>query len=108
LVERLKSSDYIDEAYAIFRDRFISSNDHSDGATIIDGVPVELNGNALSRIRYLTPYNFIIAPKNSPINNGRYDIESEEILNKILKGELTLDDYIDFFMKLPKNNIHQI
>ena len=32
--------------------------EYDDGATVIDGKVVDLNGKAKLRIRYITPYNF--------------------------------------------------
>ena len=102
------TQDYIDEwgyfweEFAKYNDKFITLAEYDDGATIIDGLPVELNGKAEIRVRYLTPYNFIIAPHNSPINNPKFDQERKFILNEMLQGKCDIDKFVKAFMKLPK------
>lgn len=39
------------------------------------------------RIRYLSEYNFIISAKQSPFNSQKFDRESYDYFNAILKGE---------------------
>lgn len=93
---------YAREEFAVFDGHLINRAEYDDGAAIIDGVPVPTNGNASLRIRYITPYNFLIAPLNSPINNAKFDSTRDEILTKILREEASLDDFVEVFMHLPK------
>jgi len=44
------------------------------------------------RVRHLTPYNFLIAAKQSPFNSEKFMDQSEDIFDGILKGNNTLDD----------------
>jgi len=81
--EAVKHSGYANEEFAVYKNRFITRAEYDDGATIIDGLPVDLNGEAELRVRYLTPYNFVIAPHNSPINNVKFDSTLERLLNGI-------------------------
>ncbi|TXI37989.1 MAG: TIR domain-containing protein [Nitrosomonas sp.] len=97
---------YAHEEFAIFNDKFITRNDYDDNATIINDLPVNLDGKAEIRIRYLTPYNFIIAPHKSPINNPDFDLERELILNEMLQGKCDIDKFVNAFMKLPKNSTY--
>ena len=95
---------YAKEEFAIYKDKFISRAEYDDGAAIIDGTPVDLNGEAELRVRYLTPYNFIIAPHNSPINNTEFDKVRDSILNELLQERCHIDYFIEEFMKLPKRS----
>lgn len=90
------------EEFAVFEGHLINRAEYDDGAAIIDGTPTPTDGKASLRIRYITPYNFIIAPINSPINNAQFDGIRDGILTQILKDEATLDDFVEAFMKLPK------
>ncbi|KIO48295.1 toll/interleukin-1 receptor domain-containing protein [Nitrosospira sp. NpAV] len=98
----VKDRGYSREEYGLFEGRTISRAEYDDDATVIDGKPVDLHGKADLRVRYLTPYNFIIAAHNSPINNGGYDNRRDEVLNNVLMGKLPLEQLVDEIHKLPK------
>lgn len=88
------------EEYGLIKNRFgwttpIRREDYDDGATVIRGEVRNAMGADL-RIRYLTTYNFIVAAKGSPYNSRRFDQESKEYLNGILKGELQPDAFFEF------------
>lgn len=93
---------YAREEFALFNDRLISRAEYDDSAAIIDGIPTDLDGSEKLRVRYLTPYNFIIAPHNSPINHGPFDQRRDELLTGILNSENTLEEFTEEFMRLPK------
>ncbi len=93
---------YSREEFAVYEKHNITRAEYDDNSAVIDGKPVYLNGKAELRIRYLTPYNFIIAPHNSPINNSSYDQRRNEVLNGILKGEMKLEELVDEVLRLPK------
>jgi len=57
---------------------------YDDGAAMIDGKLTDLRGKSELRIRYTTPYNFVIAANGSPINNPRFDDTLVELLNEAL------------------------
>ncbi len=95
---------YAWEEYGDFNGLPILRSHYDDGATIIDGEPVDLEGKANLRVRYITPYNFIIAAQNSPINNSKFDSVRQKIMNQILTEETSLEDFNTEFMKLPKCN----
>lgn len=80
----------------------ITRSEYDDGAAIVDGVPVDVIGRVELRSRYLSPYNFIIAPHNSPINQTKFDEKLTEDLNKILKGENVFDEMCDDILSLRK------
>jgi hypothetical protein len=95
---------YSREEYGLFEGKPISRAEYDDGAAVIDGKPVDLHGKAELRVRYLTPYNFIIAAQNAPINNGGYDKRRNEVLNEVLTGKLALEHLVDELHKLPKRS----
>jgi hypothetical protein len=56
------------------------------------------------RARYTSPYNFLIAPLMSPINNTDFDYALESYLNRLLQGEEVLEDMCAAISRLPKRN----
>lgn len=85
---------YSFEEYALFGKKPITREHYDDGATIIKDKVVETFGSKL-RIRYLSDYNFIIAAKQSPFNSQKFDRESYNYFNAILKGEKTAESFIE-------------
>ena len=67
---------------------------------MIDGKVVDLKGEAKLRIRYITPYNFIICAQFNPINNNNYDDMIVTLLNGILKGQNSVDEIAKFVSKM--------
>jgi hypothetical protein len=98
----VEETGYASEGFGLFRGRPIRYEELEDGATVIDGVPVRLNGEGQFRERFLTPYNLIIAPAGSPIGNSKFDQSRREIMKMILQGKASLDDFTDAVLKLPK------
>jgi hypothetical protein len=93
---------YCWEEYGLLdKTRFIKREEYDDGATVIDGVPVDNEGRAELRVRYVTPYNFIIAAHGSPINNQDFDQHLEQILDEMLHGADRLPHLMDAVMRLP-------
>ena len=99
--ERMKLFGYLYEEYGLFRDRPITRAEYDDGAAIIDGKPVKTSGAEL-RSRYLSPYNFVIASHESPINSNEFDGRLEELLNGILGGTFTVQTLANEVQKLPR------
>ncbi|QOQ80405.1 MULTISPECIES: toll/interleukin-1 receptor domain-containing protein [Comamonas] len=102
--ERVERWGYIREEYAIFNDQIINRAEYDDGAAVINGSVVKLNGKAVLRDRYITPYNLIIAPQGSPINNNKFDSTRVKYLNEMLKGNLSLDKLTGEILQLPKRS----
>jgi hypothetical protein len=70
---------------------------------LINGKLVELDWRSTElRVRYLSPYNLIIAAFDSPINNPSFDKSSEEIMNNILRGNGSIEDLNRAVLELPK------
>jgi len=86
---------YSFEEYAIFNKKLkITREEYDDAATVIKGKVVDTFGSEL-RIRYLSDYNFLIAANQSPFNSRKFDIESHEKMNMILKGEMKAETFIE-------------
>lgn len=102
-LERLRNIfGYASEEFGIFDGHFVTRAEYDDGAAIIDGKLVNLLGRASLRVRYLTPYNFIIAPKESPINNSHFDSELSDLMNKLLEGDKRFDELVQKIKQLPR------
>jgi hypothetical protein len=97
---------YAGEEFALFRGRAITRAEYDDGAAVIDGNVVDLNGEAILRERFLTPYNLIIAAHESPINNDGFDQPLETLLNQILRSEATLEELTKAVLKLPRREYY--
>lgn len=95
---------YASEEFGLFKGHFISREEYDDGAAVIDGDVESLEGNAELRVRYLTPYNFIIAPVGSCINNQYFDGVRQKILDAMLSGTTGIEMLADLVRKLPKNH----
>jgi hypothetical protein len=63
---------------------------------------VELGSDVELRVRYTTPYNFVLAANGSPINNNSFDRRLRDILNAILLNGASIDVLSEEVLKLPK------
>lgn len=68
------------EEYTIFDGHLIARAEYDDGATVIEGMVIDIVHQASIRIRYLTSYNFIICAKWNPLNETKYDSKNQEII----------------------------
>jgi hypothetical protein len=85
---RVKEVGYDYEEYGLFMGRHrITRSQFDDGSAVIAGNLVDTRGKSRLRVRYITPYNFLIAPIGSPINNIMFDQQLEAILNEALTGD---------------------
>lgn len=89
--EHIKTFGYSWEEYAKFNGTYISRESYDDGAAFIDGKIYDTSGAEL-RVRYLSKYNFIIAPQFSPFNSVELDKKLEDLLNQILLGQNLFDE----------------
>ena len=104
--DQIELRGYAKEEFARFRGKLITRGEYDDGAAIINGRVVELCGEAQLRETFLTPYNFIIAPHESPINNNRFDETRDELLNRILRGEATIEELASAVLHLPRREYY--
>lgn len=86
IARQVEQFGFASEEYGLLEgERLVTRAEYDDGATVVDGRPVDLRGRRLElRARYLTPYNFVVAAHGSPINNTGFD----ETLVKLLNSEL--------------------
>lgn len=98
---------YCNEEYGLYNGNVkINRSEYDDGATVIDGKLVDLGENAELRVRYITPYNFLIAPHGSPINNNEFDDILKEVLNEMLSNKRSIDTLVTLVLQLPKRQIY--
>ena len=101
--ERVKTCGEYHEEYAVYEGHAITREEFDDGAAEIDGKIIDIIGKAETRVRYLTPYNFIICAKWNPLNENKYDDTIESILNGMLKGVRTIDELVTLVERAPRH-----
>ena len=84
----------------------VTRGEYDDGAALIDGELQDIHHRCELRVRHLTPYNFLIAPNGSPINNPAFDRTLVDRLNDILKTGEGLDDLAAKIRKLRRPPQH--
>ena len=94
---------YYNEEYAEYEGEKITRAEYDDGAAEINGKTIDLKEKAKLRIRYITPYNFIICAQFNQINNSKYDEKMEKLLNGILKGKNSVKEVIELVKQMPKS-----
>lgn len=102
-----KSIPQVTEEYAIFKPccflkKKITAQEADDGYTRILGKTIELKNRYEFRIRSLTPFNYIIAAKQSAFNNPDFDRSSGAILDGMLDGTVSKEQMNEYMMKFPK------
>lgn len=98
-----KKYGYYNEEYAVYRGIKIKRAEYDDGAAVINGKVIDLNEEAEIRIRYITPYNFVICAQFNPINNNDYDDKMESLLNGILNGVNSVEELVEFVNLMPRD-----
>ena len=111
--ERIKSwvdkYGYCSEEYGLFNGKYkVNRAEYDDNAACIDGELVELGSDVELRVRYITPYNFLIAAHQSPINNNQFDLKLRGLLKSVLMGTGRLEGLTEEVLKLPKREMHRI
>jgi serine/threonine protein kinase len=95
------------EEFALYRGHLVSREEYDDGAAVIDGLPVTFEERPELRVRYLTPYNLLIAANDSPINSLDFDETRDAIMDRMLRGEADLEELVDEVLKLPKDPVRR-
>jgi curved DNA-binding protein CbpA len=93
------------EEYAAVGDKKITRDEYDDGAAVIDGKAVDISGEAELRVRFLTPYNFVICAHLNPINETKYDTSMNDIMNNLLDNKIEFSDLTNFVEKLPRHRL---
>ena len=96
----------VQEEYGLFAGRKITRAEYDDGAAVIDGKVVDISGRAKARMRYITPYNLVIASQKSPVNNIQFDRDFDAIMRRILYGASTVEELAAAICSLPKKTLH--
>jgi hypothetical protein len=98
-----KAKELISEEYGLLQNgRMVTRDEYDDGAASIGGQLVDIRGKAQLRVRYITPYNFVIAAHGSPINSLDFEARLTELLNAMLRGEDRLGELADEVHHLPR------
>lgn len=105
--KHIDSMGYSFEEYGLIKNRIgwtipIRREEYDDGATV-QGGKVKDALNAELRVRYLSKYNFIIAAKGSPYNSRKFERESKEYFNRILKNEIEPEVFFETLKHYYKN-----
>lgn len=100
---QIETFGYASEEYGLVDGTLpVTRAEYDDGAAVIDGRPVDIRGRVVLRERHITPYNFLIAPFSSPINNNAFDDVLRDYLSRLLRGEDVFAEMCAAAMKLPK------
>lgn len=106
IAESVKNYGYVSEEYGLYKGKYkITRAEYDDNAAKIKGKIVTLGNDAELRARFITPYNLIIAPFSSPINNNKFDFILKDYMNRILNSDATLNELSKEVLKLPKKEI---
>lgn len=98
-------SGFVNEEYGLVDGKLpVRRAEYDDGAAIIDGEPVDIRGRVELRVRYITSYNFFLAPNNSPLNNPNFDLRMEKYLGDLLGGKDVFDEMCKEIFRLPRKN----
>lgn len=99
----VKQYGYCSEEYGLYKgDAFVTRAEYDDNAAVINGELVELGDNVELRVRYITPFNFVIAANGSPINNNSFDRKLIDLLNAMLIDGESIEMLSQEVLKLPK------
>jgi hypothetical protein len=102
--DQTEKQGYCYEEFGVYQRKFlIRRSEYDDGAANINGKIVDLDWRATeSRIRYLSPYNLVIAAFQNPLNNSAFDEIFEQIMNDILMGKASIEDLSQAVLDLPR------
>jgi len=96
---QIHSFGYAREECGLFGKNYISRGEYDDGAALIKGKVVDTHGAQL-RVRFLSPYNFIVAAKQSPYNQQSFYRDSEPYFTNILRGSGTPEQLFQYLETL--------
>lgn len=94
---------YAWEEYGLHKGKHVvSRSEFDDNAAVIRGKLVRLDGDVELRERYITPYNLVIAPHLSPINNTGFDSKLRALMDRLLTGDAEISELKEEVRHLPK------
>jgi len=107
-IERWKKEwGYYSEEYGVFKinhflKKNVSRNEYDDGHTKFFGKIVSpAYKDQELRERFLTPYNFIITSFQSSFNCDEF-YDSDDCFNRLLRKEMTIEEFNDYMKRFPK------
>lgn len=103
-IEEMKARNgYAFEEYGLYKGEPIELRYHDDGHMEKDGKVIRVEGS-IRRRRFLSPYNFVIIPKTSPLNELDREDDLRLLLDRILQGQSTIEDLVAYVRPLHKSN----
>jgi len=101
---QLEYRSYAIQQYGLYKNVPIKREEIDDGSAVINNEVVNLAGEAVSRIRYLTPYNFIICAQSSIYNTHESDRFFGDFMDDILRGNnsRTLESILPDLLKIER------
>jgi hypothetical protein len=92
----------VSEEYGIYGAKhLVTRAEYDDNAARINGKLIRFDRDVELRMRYITPYNMIIAPNESPLNSNDFDEELESWLNHLLGRPAAFDSFVETVRQLP-------
>jgi hypothetical protein len=93
---------YYFEEYGLWNNKAITRQEYDDGSAVINGKPTRVSGAQL-RLRYITPYNFILCGGDHVLFNdgGNIPAKMTTLLDELLLGKITFTDLVSFVGDLP-------
>ena len=88
------------EEFGVYEDLVLTRSEYDDGGAVRNGKLIRTYGAKL-RLRYLTPYNFVICAKFNPFNSSAGDEMSGWYLHEIIMGRHTIDQFVNAAVELP-------
>ncbi|MPS71767.1 MAG: hypothetical protein E2590_01300 [Chryseobacterium sp.] len=92
---------YYTEEYGLLGKKIITRQEYDDGAAIINGKIMDASNSEL-RVRHVTPYNFIIAAKQSPYNSRNFMRETGVMFDNLLKNKFEFESFLIYLDSLEK------
>jgi hypothetical protein len=93
---------YVAEEYGLYQGiHKVTRAEYEDNGARINGKLVQFDHDVELRVRYITPYNMVIAANESTINSTEFDVELESWLNILLREPTQFDQFIQKVNKLP-------
>lgn len=94
----------VSEEYAIYRYRRFTRAEYDDGAYERRGRMYSFQSPPQLRVRYLTPYNFLLVPIGSPVRSPGLERDLENHLNELLEGTASESQFVDWLLSLPRRH----
>lgn len=101
--EGIEERGYCSEEYGLYKGKqVVTREEYDDDAAMIRGKVVQMDGQCEARERFLSPYNFLIAPHGNPLNTNQFDRVLRGHLNGLLEGAFTVEELRNEIKLLPR------